>query len=89
VRDRTRTSFLEYLSQRGHQNLRIYLDGGTIRDGIALTRKVARQYRELGWRDGRDFSYHEEKGAEHNERYWRERVWRALVFLFGTRAASD
>jgi hypothetical protein len=68
--------------------LQIYLDAGTIRDGVALTRKVHRRYRELGWRDGRDLLYHEEKGAEHNERYWRERVWRALVFLFGTHRHS-
>ena len=47
-----------------------------------MTRKVARQYRELGWSERDDFLYFEDTGAEHNERYWRDRVWRALVFLF-------
>jgi hypothetical protein len=28
--------------------------------------------------------YFEDKGGEHNERCWRERAWRALVFLFGS-----
>jgi enterochelin esterase-like enzyme len=88
VRDRTGKSFLNYLSERQHQHLQIYLDAGTVQDGATLTRKVYRRYRELGWRDGEDLLHHEEQGAEHNERYWRERVWRALVFLFGTQAGS-
>jgi len=83
VRDRTRVSFAQFLSRTDHQNVRVYLDSGTVRDGAALTRKVRATYRARGWRDGVDLQHFEQKGGEHNERYWRERAWRALVFLFG------
>jgi enterochelin esterase-like enzyme len=86
VRDRERVSFVEFLSRIDHQNLRVYIDSGTVDDGAVLTRKVAASYRSRGWRDGVDLMHFEQRGAEHNERYWRERAWRALVFLFGTRA---
>jgi enterochelin esterase-like enzyme len=82
-KDRRRTSFAEFLAERPHQQIRIYLDAGTVKDGAALTRKVRDIYLRRGWRLGEDLMHHEEKGAEHNERCWRERVWRALVFLFG------
>jgi enterochelin esterase-like enzyme len=59
------------------------MDGGTVRDDASLTRKVARLYRRLGWRAGKDLLHYEEAGGQHNERYWRGRVWRALTFLFG------
>jgi enterochelin esterase-like enzyme len=83
VRDRRRESFAGFLSGAPHQNLRVYLDSGTVDDGAALTRKVAAAYRSRGWQDGVDLLHFEQKGGEHNERYWRERAWRALTFLFG------
>ena len=83
VRDRQNKSFVEFVKERERQDLRIYLDCGTSRDGAPLTRKVRQAYLARGWREGEDLCYFEEKGAEHNERCWRERVWRALVFLFG------
>jgi hypothetical protein len=83
-KDRRGESFLGFLSRRDHQHLKIYLDCGTVHDGVALSRKVSAMYLRRGWREGDDFSYHEEKGAAHNEKCWRDRVWRALVFLFGT-----
>jgi enterochelin esterase-like enzyme len=83
VKDRRGQSFRDFLSHRDHQLLKIYLDCGTVSDGIALTRKAAAIYLQHGWREGIDFSYHEEKGATHNEKCWRDRVWRPLVFLFG------
>lgn len=83
-KDRAGKSFADFLKRRNHQNLRIYLDCGTIRDGAPLTRKVHQIYRARGWREGKDLHYFEDRGAEHNEKYWRARVWRALIFLFGT-----
>jgi len=88
VRDRQRCAFVDYLTGIPHQNLQIYLDSGTVGDGVRLTRKVVAQYRARGWRDGTDLMYLEAKGHEHNERCWRDRVWRALVFLFGPDAAA-
>ena len=84
VRDRQRQTFVDYLAGLSHQNLRVYLDSGTVADGVMLTRKVAALYRSRGWQDGVDLVHLEVKGHAHNERYWRDRVWRALVFLFGS-----
>jgi enterochelin esterase-like enzyme len=83
VRDRQGANFETFLRRQVWQDLRIYLDVGTVNDGLRLTRRVAEAYRARGWRDGVDFQYHEEPQAAHNERFWRARVWRALVFLFG------
>jgi enterochelin esterase-like enzyme len=83
VRDRTGQTFAEFLAKRDHQKVRVYLDSGTVDDGVALTRKVAETYRARGWRDREDLAHHVERGAAHNEKFWRERVWRALSFLFG------
>ena len=83
VRDRQRQAFLDYLAGVPHQNLRVYVDSGTVADGVRLTRRIVAQYRANGWRDGVDLRHLEVQGHEHNERCWRERVWQALVFLFG------
>jgi enterochelin esterase-like enzyme len=82
-KDREGRSFLNFLSRCAEQDLKVYLDNGTIRDGAPLTRKLRDVYHARGWRQGKNFMHFEDKGAEHNERCWRERVWRALVFLFG------
>jgi len=82
VKDRRGESFVDFLSRREHQHLRIYLDCGTVHDGLAATRRVGAMYLKRGWRERVDFCYHEERGAQHNERCWRDRVWRALNFLF-------
>ncbi|MCG3147617.1 MAG: putative protein YbbA [Verrucomicrobiae bacterium] len=83
LRDRAGQTFAGFLGGREYQKLTVYLDSGTVDDGVALTRKVAATYRALGWRDGVDLAHHVEAGAAHNERFWRDRVWRALSFLYG------
>lgn len=83
VRDRANKSFADFLRDSPRHKLRIYLDSGTVDDGMILTRKVRDTYVSRGWRMGHDFQHFEDRGAEHNERYWRDRVWRALTFLFG------
>ena len=83
VRDRQKKSFAEFLRERGRCRLRVYLDSGTVDDGVSLTRKVRDVHRELGWRDGDDLMYYRDEGGEHNEKFWRDRVWRALTFLYG------
>ena len=59
------------------------LIAGRCRDGASQSRKVHQAYLTRGWHDGEDLCYFEDEGGEHNERCWRDRVWRALVFLFG------
>ena len=88
VRDRQRQSFVDYLTGLHHQNLQVYLDSGTVADGVVLTRKVAALYRSRGWQDAVDLLHLEFKGHAHNERCWRDRGWQALVFLFGATAAA-
>jgi enterochelin esterase-like enzyme len=83
VRDRTKQAFADFLVSLDHQKLHVYIDSGTVDDGAKLTRRIAATYRDRGWRDDIDLMHFEQKGAEHNERYWRERAWRALMFLFG------
>lgn len=82
VRDRQKKSFADFLRAHGRCRLRVYLDSGTVDDGVSLTRKVCDVYRELGWRDGKDLMYYRDEGGEHNEKFWRDRVWRALTFLY-------
>ena len=83
VRDRQKKSFVEFVRQLQHQDIRIYLDCGTVRDGHRECRRVHEAYLSGGWREREDLMYFEDKGGEHNERCWRERAWRAMVFLFG------
>lgn len=82
-RDRTGKTFADFLSQNDMQDVRVYIDSGTVKDGAPLTRRVCDTYVACGWRFGQNLLHFEDAGAEHNERYWRHRVWRALTFLFG------
>jgi predicted alpha/beta superfamily hydrolase len=45
--------------------------------------KTAEPPPEAGGTDGVDFAHFEDAGAEHNERAWRARLEKPLVFLFG------
>jgi enterochelin esterase-like enzyme len=89
VRDRQKKSFVEFVREREHQDLRIYLDCGTVRDGLRQSRQVHEAYLSRGWREREDLLYFEDKGGEHNERCWRERAWRGLVFLFGSARGKE
>lgn len=85
-KDRQGRSFTDFLRDCQGQDVRIYLDSGTVKDGTALTRKARDTYFALGWKQGGNLLHFEDKGGEHNEGCWRERVWRALIFLFGKAA---
>jgi predicted alpha/beta superfamily hydrolase len=74
-------------------NLRIWLDTGTkegrdvqeaqqtVNDARLLKDKLLSK----GWQLGKDLSYFEAEGAEHNERSWAARMERILEFLFPRR----
>lgn len=74
--------------------LRIWLDTGTKegRDAKEAQQTVndARLLKETlikkGWKLGKDLSYFEAEGAEHNERAWAARMERILEFLFPRKA---
>ena len=86
--DKQIVKYVEALSKR--PNLRIWMDTGT-REGrntedAQNTLGNARLLRDTlvrkGWRLGKDLSYFEAEGAEHNERAWAARVEPILRFLF-------
>jgi hypothetical protein len=39
--------------------------------------------RAAGWKDELDLAHFEDIGAAHNERAWRARLEKPLIFLFG------
>ena len=83
--DRILNEFGEYSGPR--KNIRVYLDCGTIELESRLkpgSDRMAALLKARGYMEGRDWIYIVEEGAEHNERAWAGRVWRPLVFLFGT-----
>lgn len=83
IKDRQGRSFADFLWDCEGQDVQVYLDSGTIKDGAPLTRKVRDVYLARGWKQGKTLLHLEDKGGEHNERCWRDRVWRAMIFLFG------
>lgn len=71
-------------------DLAIWLDMGTnesIRDHfnspLQNTRDMHRALNALGYEDGRNLMYYEDKGAGHNEWYWSRRLAMPLRFFFG------
>jgi predicted alpha/beta superfamily hydrolase len=81
-------------AERKRPPVRIWLDIGTKEGGnVEEARKAVADARVLkealvrkGWKPGRDLSYFEADGAEHNERAWAARVEPILEFLFPRKA---
>jgi predicted alpha/beta superfamily hydrolase len=86
-----------YLAGQPRIEARIYLDVGTLEGppgmgGALLARLLPRPYvsrvrdtrrllASMGYREGEDFMYVEERGGRHNEACWRRRLPQALRFL--------
>jgi S-formylglutathione hydrolase FrmB len=66
--------------------LRVYVDSGdsgASNDDVTETKKLADQYRALGYKDGVSFDYVVQAGGQHNEVYWAQRLPAAMAFLLG------
>jgi predicted alpha/beta superfamily hydrolase len=64
---------------------RIYIDcGEKERDLLPGYRAMMTMLRRKGKVRGKDYEGRIESGASHHERYWSRRVWRPLLFMFGT-----
>jgi len=66
--------------------LRVYVDSGDSgpsSDDVTNTANLAKTYRDLGYVDGVDLKYLVQKGAQHNETYWAQRLPGAMSFLLG------
>jgi predicted alpha/beta superfamily hydrolase len=80
--------YAEALKSKPH--VRIWMDMGTkegrTRDDALQSVVDARLLKDTlvkkGWRPGKDLTYFEAQGAEHNETAWAERVGQILEFLF-------
>lgn len=75
---------IDVLRVHGRGKFRLYIDSGTAGlqdDGVADTREFAALARQKGWKDHVDFEHFEDVGAAHNERAWRNRAWRPLMFI--------
>ena len=86
--DKQIVHYVESLWKR--PNLRIWMDTGTkegrntedAENTLANARLLRDTLVRKGWRPGKDLSYFEAEGAEHNERAWAARVEPILRFLF-------
>ena len=86
--DKQIVHYVEALSKR--PNLRIWIDTGTkegrntedTQNTVENARLLKDTLVRKGWRPGKDLSYFEAEGAEHNERAWAARVEPILRFLF-------
>lgn len=75
-------------------NLQIWMDMGT-KEGysrnveknvnIMMVRYMKHQLQQLGYTEGINLGYLEDKGAKHNEYYWGKRLHLPLLFFFGKR----
>jgi predicted alpha/beta superfamily hydrolase len=69
------------------RDFRIYMDCGgfgeeaTLRPGMD---KMVALLQEKGYAEHKDFEWFYDPLAEHSERAWAARLWRPLLFLFGT-----
>jgi hypothetical protein len=84
--DHNGRNYFDLPAHTGKVPVRIYLDSGTAgpaQDGAPDTRKMGDLLAQAGWKGGTDLMRYEATGAEHNERAWRARLDKPLVFLFG------
>ena len=75
-------------------HLNIWMDMGT-QEGykkstkeninIMMTRYMKSSFQGLGYKEGYNLAYMEDKGGQHNEYWWGRRLHMSLIFLFGKR----
>jgi predicted alpha/beta superfamily hydrolase len=70
------------------KRIRIYMDNGGIGLEAQLQpgcEKMLRVLQAKGFQLGKNLEWFQDPAAEHSERAWSQRVWRPLLFMFGTR----
>ncbi len=66
--------------------VRVYVDsgdGGSSKDGVDDTKKLAEAYRTLGYKDNVTLKHVVQSGGQHSEVYWAQRLPVALAFILG------
>ena len=75
-------------SFRGEKkDIKIYIDNGDNELDDSLQTGIDEMLYVLklkAFKQGRDLYFYKDINSEHSEKYWAKRVWRALIFLFGT-----
>ncbi|HPL73592.1 MAG TPA: hypothetical protein PKW18_03325 [Candidatus Sumerlaeota bacterium] len=85
-KDAKGNDLLDLVREKGKQPIRLYLDSGTAgksQDCAPQTRAMAELLMKSGYKDDNDLMHYEDEGAEHNEKAWRTRLEKPLLFLFG------
>ena len=68
------------------KKIRIYMDVGNIglEDSLEVgVDEMANVLRKLGFTEWEDLYIYKAPNAEHSEKFWAERIWRPLIFMFG------
>ncbi|WP_374582955.1 alpha/beta hydrolase-fold protein [Pseudoduganella sp.] len=63
--------------------LKLYIDAGTVYDGMEDTEAFRQALVKNGYREGRELLFLSDEGGRHNEQSWASRVHVALAWFFG------
>ena len=69
------------------KDIKIYIDNGDNQLDDSLQTGVNEMLNELkskGFEQGRDLYFYKDINSEHSEKYWARRIWRVLIYFFGT-----
>lgn len=66
-----------------HMPLKLYIDAGTVYDGMEDSAAFRQALVKNGYREGRDLLFIADEGGRHNELSWASRVHIALAWFFG------
>ncbi len=74
-----------------YKNIKFYIDDGS--EGLEKQllpgcERMISALQKNGYRNGSDYYWYYDTGGSHNEAAWSRRVWRALLFMFGTPAGK-
>lgn len=68
------------------KNIKIYMDVGNVGLEDSLRTGINEMVSALetkGYKEGEDFYRYIADNAEHSEKFWADRIWRPLIFMFG------
>ena len=71
-----------------NKHIRLYIDNGTVGLDAQLQRGcdlMLQALQKSGFKMGENLEWYSDPGAEHSERAWSKRVWRPLLFMYGTK----
>ena len=79
--DAKNQTILELTRKSSKRDLMIYIDSGSPRDNYQVTLQMRDILLKKGYKQNKDLFYWLEKGAVHNEKAWRVRLFRPFEYL--------